>query len=310
MHFRVRVEASMGAQCGERYPVGVDEHLRGLEREASRGDVEAEARFQRERARSGQGRFAIISDVHGNLEALTAVLEDVAQLGIEEIICLGDMVGFGPNPLECVDLVMERCSVTLLGDQEETLLRGFKGGFVMNRHAEGAIRWMVDLLQPRSFGGVDRRPRWAFLEALPLEHRVGPDLFVHGSPRQPTTEYVLREEVEWGHSQKFEEIFAAVERTLFVGHSHSPLLITEDLEAMTPSELDHTFEVQDGRKAILNVGSVGQPRDRDPRACYVTVEGRRVTWRRVEYDVERTAAKIRDTAALTPDLALRLVRGL
>ena len=252
--------------------------------------------------------YALISDIHANLEALQAVLADIDALGVREVRCLGDVVGYGPSPLECVDLVRRRASVTVRGNHEEALVLGALG---FHQRAREAIEWHRDQLRPGCFSGPTVRARWEWLTGLPLRHEEGPDLLVHGSPRDPTQEYLLAPEVAFGPSEKYEEVFAGFERLLFVGHTHQPCLITSDYEARTPAELGDVVRRADlrGKKAIVNVGSVGQPRDKDPRACWLLVTEDELRWRRVAYDPERTLARVKAEARLHPSLGERLLSG-
>ncbi len=247
-------------------------------------------------------RRAIISDIHGNLEALEAVLADARAQGIAEIVCLGDMIGYGPNPRECIDRVMETCKVTLLGNHDHAVQsdrEGFKIG------DERAIFWTKEQLAISSDRTNNVRRR-AFLMALPRKHKVGPDLYVHGSPRNPLSEYVFPEDIY--NRRKMERLFQLFDRYCFQGHTHVPGIFTEDFQFFSPDEIDQEYVLGDV-KLMINVGSVGQPRDGDHRACYVILDGsseedaagplvpalaRKVTFRRVSYDFEGTLRKIYD----------------
>ena len=232
---------------------------------------------------------AIISDIHGNLEALQAVLKDIENQGVEEIYCLGDVVGYGPNPRECVDLVMS-CKLVLLGNHDQGALFDPEG---FNPPAERAIFWTRAQLESANGDNGDRQRRWEFLVGRPRCHREEGLLFVHGSARNPLNEYVFPEDIY--NQRKMERIFALVERTCFQGHTHVPGIFTEiqdDLyQFQSPEELDYLFKLND-RKLLCNVGSVGQPRDGDRRGCYVLFDGETIRYRRVDYDVETTIRKI------------------
>ena len=232
---------------------------------------------------------AIISDIHGNLEALQAVLKDIENQGVEEIYCLGDVVGYGPNPRECVDLVMS-CKLVLLGNHDQGALFDPEG---FNPPAERAIFWTRAQLESANGDNGDRQRRWEFLVDRPRCHREEGLLFVHGSARNPLNEYVFPEDIY--NQRKMERIFALVERTCFQGHTHVPGIFTEiqdDLyQFQSPEELDYLFKLND-RKLLCNVGSVGQPRDGDRRGCYVLFDGETIRYRRVDYDVETTIRKI------------------
>jgi predicted phosphodiesterase len=250
----------------------------------------------------GGVKRAILSDVHANLEALTAVLGDIEQAGIHEIYCLGDIVGYGPNPRECVDLAM-KFNVCVLGNHDQGALfdpEGFSSG------AERAIFWTRAQLEGSADETAGNRKRWDFLCELPRQHREQQLLFVHGSARNPLNEYVFPEDVY--NPRKLERIFSLVERVCFQGHTHVPGVFTEDCRFFCPAELNQQY-VLDGRKVMINVGSVGQPRDGDPQASYVTLEDGVVRFRRVPYPLEQTIAKIYAIPELDDFLGDRLREG-
>ena len=227
---------------------------------------------------------AIISDIHGNLEALQAVLADIRSQGINEIYCLGDIIGYGPNPRECIDIVSEHAQVTILGNHDQAALFDPEG---FNAGAERAIFWTRNNLE--SAGGTEAERRWEFLGELPRMKREEPFLFVHGSARNPLNEYVFPEDVY--NQRKMERIFGLVDKYCFQGHTHIPGMFTEDYNFFSPDELNYQVELGEA-KTLINVGSVGQPRDGDNRSCYVVLNDKTVSWRRVAYDFEATIAKI------------------
>jgi diadenosine tetraphosphatase ApaH/serine/threonine PP2A family protein phosphatase len=228
---------------------------------------------------------ALISDIHSNYEALQAVLKDIQSHQVEEIYCLGDIVGYGPNPRECVDLVM-RCKVVLLGNHDQGALFDPEG---FNPSAERAIFWTRAQLEGPSENRQERARRWEFLEERPRSHREDGFLFVHGSARNPLNEYVFPEDIY--NQRKMERIFALVDRYCFQGHTHVPGIFTENFQFLSPEEVDFAHRL-DGRKTLCNVGSVGQPRDGDWRACYVLLDDDVIRYRRVEYDIDTTVQKI------------------
>jgi diadenosine tetraphosphatase ApaH/serine/threonine PP2A family protein phosphatase len=246
---------------------------------------------------------AIISDVHSNLEALEAVFADIAGQNIHEIYCLGDIIGYGPNPRECLDLVRTRCKVTLLGNHDQAAIFDPKG---FNPAAERATFWTRKQLEAPIPNRQAAEERWEFLGELPTTHRDGDFLFVHGSPRKPVDEYIFPEDIY--NPRKMQAIFGLVRRYCFQGHTHSPGIYTEDLQFYSPDEIDHTYRLGDP-KVLCNVGSVGQPRDGDPRACYVVLEEPTIRFRRVPYDFEKTIDKIRDNPDLDDFLGGRLRDG-
>ena len=210
-------------------------------------------------------RRALISDIHGNLEALEVVLGDIQDQGVDEIFCLGDIIGYGPNPRECIDLVMEHCKTTLLGNHDQGALYDPDG---FNIGAERAIFWTREQLES-PYDRANNERRWEFLSELPRTHRQGPFLFVHGSPRNPLSEYIFPEDI-YNH-RKMERLFQLVERYCFQGHTHVPGVFTEGFQFYAPEEIEHQYTLGDA-KVMVNVGSVGQPRDGDPRACYVILD--------------------------------------
>ena len=241
-------------------------------------------------------RVGVISDVHGNWHALEAVLAALDAEHPEEIWCLGDLVGYGPQPNACCAEVARRASVCLVGNHDLLALGNtvLEGEF--NPDAAAAGRWTRDALDDaaREFlGGLE-----------PEAHRDGADLY-HASPRDPVWEYVLSEEAA----------HAALEATtaplVLVGHSHVPLAIAlEDGGvsggvAAAGSEIDLA-----NRRWLLNPGSVGQPRDGDPRAAFLIVDlGERASFYRVPYPIGATQTEVRE-AGLPDSLANRLGYGL
>lgn len=247
-------------------------------------------------------RYAVLSDVHGNLEALSNVLADAASEGALGILCLGDAVGYGADPAPCIELLGERSLLMVAGNHEHGALGLLDVGW-FNSAARAAALWTRDRL------GADHQN---FLTGLPLASTLGEATCVHASPRRPE---------EWDYLLSAEDGFQAfgdfATRLCFVGHSHRPGVWSlgssgpayEDLAG--PAFHDRRIPFHDGRRYIINVGSVGQPRDRDPRAAYVLwdEDERSVTLRRVTYDHKAAAAKIL-RAGLPRALADRLAHGV
>lgn len=228
---------------------------------------------------------AIISDIHSNLEALQAVLDDIKKQKVDEIYCLGDIVGYGPNPRECVDLVME-CKMVLLGNHDQGAMFDPEG---FNPPAEKAIFWTRGQLESPGDNRHQKEKRWEFLAERPRSFKENGYLYVHGSARNPLNEYVFPEDIY--NQRKMERIFALVERYCFQGHTHVPGVFTETLQFHSPEEIESNYKL-DGRKTLCNVGSVGQPRDGDWRACYVLLDNDTIKFQRVEYDIDTTIKKI------------------
>lgn len=244
---------------------------------------------------------AIISDIHSNIEAFQAVLADIDSQGIEDIYCLGDLVGYGPNPIECIDIMIQRAKVCLLGNHDQATLFDPEG---FNAGAERAIFWTREQLE--NYSDPKAEDRWNFLGELLRIHREDDFLFVHGSPRNPLNEYVFQDDVY--DERKMERLFSLVPRYSFQGHTHVPGVFTEDREFFSPGDVNGKFTLTT-KKAMINVGSVGQPRDRDPRACYVVLEDQTIHFRRVEYDIEKTMEKIFAIPELDRYLGERLRLG-
>lgn len=250
---------------------------------------------------------AIISDIHSNLEAFQAVLADIDAQGIHDIYCLGDLVGYGPNPLECVDLLFDlkdRVKVCLLGNHDNAVLFDPEG---FNQVAERAVFWTREKLESQNTPRYEQR--LIFFGERQRSFRDGDLMFVHGSPRNPLNEYVFADDIY--DEGKMEKLFSLVPRYCFQGHTHVPGIFTEKkLRNYCLADLEgNRFEL-DGQKLMINVGSVGQPRDRDPRACYVVMnDDGWIEYRRVPYDIETTCQKIYAIDELDNFLADRLRYG-
>lgn len=250
-------------------------------------------------------RQALISDIHGNYEALVAVLADIQTQSVDRIICLGDVLGYGPNPCECLEKVMQKCSKTILGNHDQAALFDPDG---FNPVALRAIYWTRDQLDTVGGRAAEINRRWDFISDLPKHHVEEDIMFVHGSPRDFTNEYVFPETIY--DTNKMNSLLAKVPRLCFQGHTHMPGVFTEDLEFVEPDDCDHKFKFNGG-KHMINVGSVGQPRDENWRACYTIHDASQngITFHRVEYDVEQTAQKIYDIDELDNMLGDRLRTG-
>ncbi|MBN1441585.1 MAG: metallophosphoesterase family protein [Planctomycetes bacterium] len=253
---------------------------------------------------------AILSDIHANLAAFEAVLADVEASGVEEIYCLGDVIGYGPDPRECIQKARS-FKVNLLGNHEEAVLFGAIG---FNPKAKIAIDWTREQLNLESRPQEENRDLWNFIGGLDKEHRDGEFLYVHGSPRDPTREYIFKQDFK--DRKKMDAVFAAPIgfkwKVCFAGHTHHPGIFVEQHphSFIDPSEVEYRFEyaASPGR-FLVNVGSVGQPRDGDWRASYVIVDADTIHFRRIEYDVQRTLRRFDETPALPEYLARRLQEG-
>ena len=240
---------------------------------------------------------AVLSDIHSNIQALEAVLEAVESSGADEIWCLGDLVGYGADPGPCVDLVRERSAICLAGNHDLAAI-GLIPTDVFTQGAAVVARWTTDQL------AGDQRAWLAQLS--PSGTRAGADLF-HGSPRDPVWEYVLS-------ALAAELCLDEAERpVVLVGHSHVALAFSRRPGEPATGETRRAETVLDlhGAEWILNPGSVGQPRDNDPRAAWMLLdlaEGR-AEYRREEYDIVSAQAAIR-AAGLPESMADRLRLGV
>ncbi len=251
-------------------------------------------------------KLAIISDLHSNREALEAVFKHIQGQGISDLACLGDIVGYGPEPEFCVDLVRGHTEWCLMGNHDEAL---FTDASDFNPHARKAIEFTRRRMQPAWYSSSEKKARWRWLKGLPLRQELGRFLFVHGSPRDPVREYVLSTDGIL-NPDKLQAIFSSFEGIAVAGHTHQPGLHDESLRFHgLNGEGTVTMALPEGQKFFLNVGSTGQPRDSDNRACYAVLEDHQVTWHRVPYDYRTTMEKIQRTGVLHDILARRLAVG-
>ena len=249
-------------------------------------------------------QIAIVSDIHANIEALDVVLADIKRKLIKDIVCLGDIIGYGPNPRECLQALMG-CKAVLMGNHEEAVLYY---GEDFNPKAREAIDWTRDQLNRQEFPKEENYDLWNFLGVMEQLIVTDEAMFVHASPRDPTKEYVTPEDTR-KNQEKLRDIFTRFERICFIGHSHIPGVYTQELRYIDPKTIGNEYKLEDGRKALVNVGAVGQPRDGDPRASYVTFDGRTVRFHRLEYDFNKTMDKIYKEDRLPNSLADRLAVG-
>jgi predicted phosphodiesterase len=256
--------------------------------------------------------FAVISDIHSNLEALNAVLEDIEKRGIKTIYCLGDVIGYGPNPAECLDLVIEKSQWCVLGNHDYAV---FYEPTNFNFAAEQASFWTREVLETEK-NGKRRDKWWQFLGHLTMRQSINPKLggypvgidFVHASPRRPINEYIFPDDV-YTNPVKVRVMFDRISHICFVGHTHVPGVFLEEPDFYMPDELGGVYPIISKEKAIINIGSVGQPRDRNWRASYAFVDDNEIHFVRVEYDIEKTMQKIRATEQLDAFHADRLKEG-
>jgi diadenosine tetraphosphatase ApaH/serine/threonine PP2A family protein phosphatase len=245
-------------------------------------------------------RVAAISDIHANLPALEAVLATIEEVAIDEIWCLGDVIGYGAEPDQCAALVRERCDICLVGNHDLAVL-GALDIAAFSEAAAAAVSWTRENVAAGTL---------AMLRELePASEREGIGLF-HASPRDPIWEYVLSTE------QADACLDAQPQRIALIGHSHVSLFFVRPGAGESSEEIrgaqagDDTLLDLAGGRWLVNPGSVGQPRDGDPRAAWLELDTAELTARfhRVNYDVERAAASI-SSAGLPRRLADRLHVG-
>lgn len=253
------------------------------------------------------GLIALISDIHANTEALGVVMDDIHKHKVDVVYCLGDVIGYGPNPRECIEIVQKSAEFTLCGNHEEAVLFNAED---FNPKARRAIDWTRKQLNSDEYDQEKNYELWDFLGELRKKVREDSVLYVHASPRQPTREYVLPKDVK--ERSKLESIFQEFEdcQICFAGHTHIPGVFTEDCQFQYAQTLDNRYDLSSNPgKKLINIGSVGQPRDGDNRACYALFDGKTIVWRRLDYNFKQTMAKIREIEDLADYLAVRLEEG-
>jgi len=227
-------------------------------------------------------RFAVISDIHANLEALEAVLDDIDNQNVDEIICLGDVVGYGANPNECLELVKSRCSVILLGNHDAAAIEMLSTQH-FNIHAKIAIEWTSQSL---------KKENKAFLSELPLKSEKSSMTLVHATPYEPNMWYYITSLEEAAFNFQFFNTPVCL-----VGHTHIPIIIVleENKELYVHQDTIISLNDLSGARLLINVGSVGQPRDRNAKSCYGIFDEYTgtFTYRRVVYNIDKTQAKMK-----------------
>jgi predicted phosphodiesterase len=223
-------------------------------------------------------RVAVISDIHGNFEALKRVIKNIEQSKVDKIMCLGDMIGYGPQPEEVVQLIIENQIDCILGNHERALIDDQRLN-TFSSNAKTSLEITRNLISEKTV---------AFIRNLSINHVLDDFLFVHGTPPDSVSTYFDRLSDE-----EYEHIFQELQQTVaFVGHTHDPICF-----ASAGNIFCHQFlkigenPLKQGLKYIINVGSVGQPRDGNPNAKYVIFDSERTTvyLRYVDYDIDKTA---------------------
>lgn len=241
-------------------------------------------------------RTLIISDIHANLPALDAVIEDAGAFG--QVWCLGDVVGYGPDPNECIQRVASLPGIRCVKGNHDAAILGEIAVQAFNYEARASLRWLQSELHPENKQWLGKLPERLELEGVTL---------AHASPRNPVWEYIMDVSAAAENMGEFDS------RVCLVGHTHFPYLFQQEAEApdtihrsLLPEDKPFTLEV----KSILNPGSVGQPRDNDPRAAYLIFddEDQRWTFHRVAYDIQQVQERIL-AAGLPQRHAARLATG-
>lgn len=247
-------------------------------------------------------KIALVSDIHGNLPALEAVVANMSTRGMDVTACLGDLVGYGPYPNECIYMVERIFNYIIRGNHDEACV-DLEQSLGFNPQAKAAIEWTAE--------NVSNENK-ATLKELLYTQRIGDILLTHGSPAGAFDYIVHNFHAELGFGCDNFDV-------AFVGHTHYPGVWVKDENnapvtlinpRLTQSENEFIYTIPEGSRAIVNVGSVGQPRDRDPRACYVTydTDTREVRYIRVPYSIERTTGKMQQ-AGFNTDSWMRLIYG-
>ena len=242
-------------------------------------------------------RYAIIADVHANLAAFTAVLEDIEHRGgVEEVWCLGDIVGYGPDPHQCIELLQEYKHICVAGNHDWGAI-GKANIADFNPDAAAACRWTAQQLSPEDI---------QYLENLPLTIERDDFTLVHGSPRDPIWEYTISTSIASENFNFFQSPYC------LIGHSHTPLVFRDEDGDCSVSKLAANVGLALGQsRLIINPGGVGQPRDGDPRASYAIYdsETNQIRPHRILYDIEATQDKMVESG-LPIRLVVRLGYGM
>jgi predicted phosphodiesterase len=239
--------------------------------------------------------YAIFSDIHANMEAFEAVIQDMKRQKVDKNVFLGDIVGYGPNPNECIELLRENCDVIIRGNHDSAVIGNTNTAF-FNSYARESVIWTAKVLSKENVAFLKNLKSWSVLEDFQI---------AHSTPFKPDS---------WNYLtslQDAHENYQTLERQVcFIGHSHQPLIIefVDEVNVLPIKDLYKTLNKN--RKYIINAGSVGQPRDMNPEACYLTFDTKTDTieYRRVEYNIEKVQKKMKKHE-LPPYLIDRLSIG-
>ena len=242
-------------------------------------------------------RYLILSDIHGNLQALDAVLADAKRLGYDRMICLGDLVGYGADPGAVIDRTLALDPVAIIRGNHDKVCAGIEPPILFNEVARKSIEWTASTISPAQLKALADLPKGPRVVFSGLE-------ICHGAPFDE--DYYVFESTDAAKA-----LDAASERICLFGHTHLPALFAtaDDPIKADPRHADH-LQLPARGPALVNVGSVGQPRDGDPRAAYglLDLDKGELVMRRVDYDLTGARARIL-SVGLPPWLAIRLERG-
>lgn len=233
----------------------------------------------------------MLADIHSNLEALNAVLKEAEKYHFKRILCLGDIVGYGANPNECINILKRNDAISLLGNHDAAVC-GMIGTEWFNPEAAACIEWTKQRLSEENFTHLSSLPKFFSMKFL---------LAVHGTPLGPLLQYI-----NFASAQK--TLDTVPESLVLVGHTHTPCLFTKQNERHLKENTSVAFH---GKRMVASLPSVGQPRDHNPRAGFAILnfEREELLIKRVEYDIESAARKIRE-AGLPETEAERLFHGI
>jgi predicted phosphodiesterase len=241
-------------------------------------------------------RYAIFSDIHGNLEAFQAVLNDITTKKIQNLIFLGDIVGYGANPKECIDLLMEKTQAIVAGNHDWGVA-GKTSISYFNSVAQVAIEWTISQLSPEYKN---------FLAQLPLKREEKDFIYTHSTPINPQEWNYIFSEYE-----AIKNLKTLTKKICFIGHSHIPIIfvLNQSGELLFTTKLSEVI-LEEKNRYLINVGSVGQPRDGNPKAAYGIFDTEKNTFslQRVDYDITNAQRKIL-SAGLPSVLAKRIGMG-
>jgi diadenosine tetraphosphatase ApaH/serine/threonine PP2A family protein phosphatase len=241
-------------------------------------------------------KIAIIGDIHSNLEALRAVLNDIRKNSINEIISIGDVVGYGANPKDCIKIVKENINYICAGNHDWAVAGNFELSW-FNENAKEAILWTKEMLNMNEL---------YWLKDLPLIQDYKDFVLVHSNLYEPEKFHYLLDLKLAQRSFDYQE-----KKICFIGHSHVPFFVwLKELSGELDYSQNGVFKIEHGKRYIVNVGSVGQPRDGDTRACYAIYDEKEdtISIRRVDYDIDTAQEKI-VKVGLPIILAERLAEG-